>query len=40
VKEEMFFSEEKNQKTFDSARVEGYGIWPDGGEMLMVVMVG
>jgi hypothetical protein len=28
----MFFSEEKNQKTFKSALVETYGPWPDNGE--------
>ncbi len=28
----MFFSEEKNQKTFASAPVEGYGTWPDAGD--------
>jgi hypothetical protein len=26
----MFFSEEKNQKTFASARVRKSGTWPDG----------
>jgi hypothetical protein len=26
----MFFSEEKNQKTFVSSPAEGSGIWPDG----------
>jgi hypothetical protein len=25
----MFFSEEKNQKTFDLAPASRYGIWPD-----------
>jgi hypothetical protein len=28
----MFFSEEKNQKTFNSAPVDGYGTWPEGGK--------
>jgi len=28
----MFFSEEKNQKTFESAQGDGYGAWPDGGD--------
>jgi hypothetical protein len=28
--ERMFFSEEKNQKTFSSAWVERYGTWPGG----------
>jgi hypothetical protein len=27
----MFFSEEKNQKTFASALVRRSGTWPDGG---------
>jgi hypothetical protein len=27
----MFFSDEKNQKTFVSPAAPGYGIWPDGG---------
>jgi hypothetical protein len=27
----MFFSEEKNQKTFDSAPVRRSGIWPESG---------
>jgi len=27
----VFFSEEKNQKTFASARVRRYGTWPDRG---------
>jgi hypothetical protein len=27
----MFFSEEKNQKTFESAQAYGYGHWPRGG---------
>jgi hypothetical protein len=27
-KKSVFFSEEKNQKTFASARVFGYGTWP------------
>jgi hypothetical protein len=27
----LFFSEEKNQKTFVPARVMRYGNWPDGG---------
>jgi uncharacterized membrane protein YtjA (UPF0391 family) len=29
-----FFSEEKNQKTFESAWVDGCGTWPDSGERL------
>jgi hypothetical protein len=29
--ESMFFSEEKNQKTFVPAWVARYGTWPDGG---------
>jgi hypothetical protein len=28
----MFFSEEKNQKTFISAHADRYVIWPDGWE--------
>jgi hypothetical protein len=27
----LFFSEEKNQKTFVPAPVPGYGTWPDRG---------
>jgi hypothetical protein len=29
AKAKMFFSEEKNQKTFNSALAYGYGIWPE-----------
>jgi hypothetical protein len=28
----MFFSEEKNQKTFNSAPAEAYRPWPENGE--------
>jgi hypothetical protein len=28
----MFFSEEKNLKTFTFAQLERYGYWPDRGE--------
>jgi hypothetical protein len=28
----MFFSEEKNQKTFMTAQAHTYGTWPDGWE--------
>jgi hypothetical protein len=31
-KARMFFSEEKNQKTFVSALAEGYRPWPDSGK--------